>query len=345
MPRQEDPRASETVFEYPGYPARTDNLKTDRSALDRIWAVVVAFNPDDGFLARLERVQAQIDNIVIVDNGSRNARVIEHAAQASRGSVELLRNPANLGIAKALNQGLEVAIARGAEWGLTLDQDSLPAPDMVRELMSSQRSLPDADKVAVVAPQVIDTQFGRPSLFLRKRGRWLYRRVVCEDGLLDDVTAVISSGSLVKLSLFRSLGGFREDFFIDYVDTEYCLRAQANGFRIAVACGAHLEHKLGDRRQASIAGVQMVPTFHSPPRWYYISRNRIAMLRMYGSLFPHWLSYEVVAGTYGLLRMLLFEDRRLEKMRAVVWGTLDGLRGRMGRGPYHSELALRANQR
>ena len=304
-----------------------------------VCAVVAAFNPDPGFAARLQHIRQQTSHVVVVDNGSGNAAAIQRAIETLPEDLELIRNRHNGGIAQAFNQGLERAIERGATWALTLDQDSLPAQDMVHELLSAQEALPGADQVAVLAPQVVDSQHGRPALFLRKRSRWLFRRAPCENGLLDDVTIVISSGSLIKLTLFTALGGFREDFFIDYVDTEYCLRAQANGFRIAVACSAHLEHRLGDRREASLAGLHMLPTFHSPARWYYISRNRIPMLRMYSLRFPHWLFYEIVASTYGMLRMLLFEDRRLEKVRAILRGTLDGLRGRMGPGPYHGQLA------
>jgi hypothetical protein len=41
----------------------------------------------------------------------------------------------------------------------------------------------------------------------------------------------------------------------------------------------------------------------------------------------------LLLAVWWLVRMLLFEDRRLAKMAAVLRGTLDGLRGRMGPGP------------
>ena len=73
------------------------------------------------------------------------------------------------------------------------------------------------------------------------------------------------------------------------------------------------------------------PTFHPPIRWYYISRNRVPMIRMYGLKFPHWLSFEIVSSIYIFFRMLLFEDHRLKKFKAIYYGTLDGVRGRMGK--------------
>jgi len=303
------------------------------SQSETVCAVIATFNPDSGFASRLERIRDQVPYVVVVDNASGNVEAIQRATEAMPDGVELIRNEHNEGIAQGFNQGLERAMERGATWAVTLDQDSLPAPDMVRELLSALEALQGLEEVAVVAPQVVDVQRSRPSLFLRRRNGWLFERTPCRGGILNDVTMVISSGSLMNLSAFTALGGFRRDFFIDYVDTEYCLRAQATGFRIAVACRAHLEHRLGDRREASLAGLRMMPTFHSPARWYYMGRNRIPMIRMYAWRFPHWFTYEAVASIHGFLRMLLFEDHRREKLIAVMKGTIDGLLGRLGPGP------------
>ncbi|MBE3041888.1 hypothetical protein IMZ48_04760, partial [Candidatus Bathyarchaeota archaeon] len=169
--------------------------------------------------------------------------------------------------------------------------------------------------------------------------RWfLYERVRCRGDRLDDVSIVITSGSLLRASAFQALGGFREDFFIDYVDTEYCLRALSRGYRIVVACNAKLEHRLGDRTREQRGPFVLYPTGHSPTRWYYISRNRIPMLRMYALRFPHWLTFEIAASAFWLLRMLIAEDLRAEKVRAVLRGTWDGLRGRMGPMPGSIEV-------
>jgi rhamnosyltransferase len=142
---------------------------------------------------------------------------------------------------------------------------------------------------------------------------------------------VLSSGSLYDLNTFDVVGRFREDFFIDYVDSEYCIRLLDMGFKIRVACEARLGHSLGKRRVVQVGLLKFFPTFHSPIRWYYISRNRIPMLRMYALKFPYWLSFEIVSSVYIFLRMMLFEDQRLLKLKAIFYGTLDGLCRRMGK--------------
>jgi rhamnosyltransferase len=150
---------------------------------------------------------------------------------------------------------------------------------------------------------------------------------------MPDVSMVITSGSLVNTVDFGSLGGFDEGFFIDYVDTDFCLRCRAAGWRIAVSADARLEHHLGRRETRELAGMVFHPTNHPPLRHYYIARNRVAMIRRHGWREIHWLSFEGAATGLWLFRVLAFERQKITKLRAMVLGTWDGLLGRFGECP------------
>jgi rhamnosyltransferase len=303
------------------------------SAHDReICAVVVTFHPDSGVPDRLDTLSRQVAHVIVVDNGS-TACEPALGRISQNPHIEVLRNSRNEGVAAAFNTGVSRAIALGFHLVLMLDQDSAPRPGMVDALVRTYELHPDRERIAVLASQPEDAVFGFQPRFLRERRGFLFERALCEGDWLDDVSIVISSGSVVNTSIYQALGGFREDFFIDYVDTEYCLRALTRGYRIVVACGAKLEHRLGDRTVKRAGPFVLYPTRHSPTRWYYISRNRIPMLRMYARRFPHWLTYEISISVFWLLRMLVAEDRRAEKVGAVLRGTWDGLRGRMGPMP------------
>jgi len=305
----------------------------NHSQHESICGIVVAYHPDQAFEDRLEAVRSQVAQVVVVDNGSGWAEAPPGLASLASQGFGVIMNPSNRGVGVALDQGMEWAIQRGFPYALTLDQDSRPAEGMVTSLLEGYRSHPRGESLAIVAPQLVADEVGARARYLRRIAPGLFRRTPCSGEILDDVTSVITSGSLINLAAYESIGPFREDFFIDFVDTEYCLRAQTHGYRIAVACKAVLHHRLGARKHASLAGLDFYPTFHSPERWYYISRNRIPMIRMYAWRFPHWFTYEVVASIHGLLRMLLFEDHRREKLIAVMKGTIDGLLGRLGPGP------------
>jgi rhamnosyltransferase len=293
---------------------------------ERVAAVVVAYFPDAGLAGRFAGLAPQVDRLFLIDNGGPSE------PQALPGWT-VVRNPANLGVGAALNQGMQLALAAECGWLLTLDQDTSPAADLVARLLQVVREHQDRVHLAIVASTVEDPEVGVHARFLRRRFGPVFERAECHGDRLDDVTLAISAGSLHRLDVLARLGGFREDFFIDYVDSEYCLRAKAAGYRIAVACRARLGHKLGSRRRAALAGLVFFPTNHPPQRWYYIARNRVPMIRLYARRFAFWLTYDLVAGAYALIRMLLFETNRRRKLQALALGTLDGLRGRMGPAP------------
>jgi rhamnosyltransferase len=296
---------------------------------DNICAVIVSYNPDERLTDLVQAVRPQVGGLVLVDNASSDD-VLQIVTALQVQGLALLKNARNLGVAAALNQGFSYAREHGFAWALTLDQDSLPAPDMVIELCRAFRTAGGGERIAVLAPQLVDPRFGRRTPFLRPAAGPFFQRTRCEEGILTGVTTVVTGGALMRVEVIETLGGLCEDFFIDYVDTEFCLRARSRGFEIVAACEARMEHRLGRRDERRIGPFVFYPTHHSIERWYYFGRNRIPMLRMYALRFPHWCLYEFIAGTYGLLRMLLAERRQGRKLRAFMRGTLDGLRGRMG---------------
>lgn len=203
-------------------------------------------------------------------------------------------------------------------------------PGMVEKLLNVYRTHPRSKQLAVVGPSIDDPIAEMSARHLRSRGYLGFELITCQKGWLEDVTFVITSGALYRMGVYEKIGVFQSDFFIDYVDIEYCLRAKMHGYEILVNCDAHLIHRLGKRQKRVIMGRAEYPRFHSPLRWYYLSRNRIAMLRKYAIRFPHWFMYELGNLVYGFLRMILLEDQRREKIGAFLRGTWDGMHGRLG---------------
>ena len=293
----------------------------------------MTFNPSPDFFARLDSFYAQLEQIVLVDNGS-NLQVrqqLRREAQNRASSLHVIFNEINLGIATALNQGFCWAIEQSYDHIVAFDQDSQPNSGMIAAMLDVFSSHSEDGKLAVVAPVVIDSQVNIQARYLRPKGKLLFERAICGGNVLENVTYVITSGSLFDLAAYRKIGPFRDDFFIDYVDTEYCLRAKQCGYRIVVACKAELDHRQGDRQKRVFWGSDYYPTFHSPLRWYFFGRNRIPMLRQYALKFPHWFLYELSASLYTLIKMLLFETQKTAKLRALFRGTVDGVRGHMGK--------------
>lgn len=302
-------------------------------------AILVTYNPDTDFAHRLDALLAQITRVVIVDNGSRESCLSSLEPYLTRDSrVTIFRNKTNLGIATALNQGVGQLIEEGYRWALTLDQDSFPAGGMVSALCDRLAADPDSSRVAMVGTNRRDpANPGAEHRWVRPKQHFpFFERVGC--GFLDarGTTAVITSGTLTNLQVFQEIGPFRDQLFIDLVDTEYCLRARRAGYRIIVACGANLIHRIGEKRTVSILGMGIVATHHAPVRRYYLFRNTVALMREYFRVCPHWIIYHALALGQILLGIVLLENRKFAALRACFLGIYDGVRGKTG--PADSEF-------
>jgi rhamnosyltransferase len=296
-------------------------------------ALIITYNPTTDFRKHLKFFYEEFEQIIIVDNGSnlKACNLLEQEAEDRQSSLKIIFNEENLGIATALNQGFQWAIEEDFKQIITFDQDSFPAKGMVFTLQKALETYQKNQNLAIVAPIIADPLVKVKARYPRSKYKVFFERKACDGGVLENVTSVITAGSLYDLGIYQELGPFRDDFFIDYVDTEYCLRANQRGYKIIVACDAYLNHRLGEREKRNLLGRAHYPTFHSPLRWYYISRNRIPMLKKYALHFPHWLFYEIIASSYTLIRMLFFENHKWKKLVTIFLGTRDGLRGQMGK--------------
>lgn len=99
----------------------------------KVVAGIIAYNPDISRLREnFEAIYSQVDILLIVDNGSSNYNRIQNLYE-SRPRICFVSNPGNVGVAKALNIMASKAIELGAEWLLTLDQDSVVADNIMSE--------------------------------------------------------------------------------------------------------------------------------------------------------------------------------------------------------------------
>ncbi len=296
---------------------------------DAICGVVVTYHPDASVVENLRAVVAECGLVIVVDNGSPPETCAKLGAIAG---VELLALGSNLGLGVALNRGAERAFSLGRDWIVTFDQDSRPQPEMVTKLWQLHERLPRA---ALIGPRLEEPGFGnsqyRP---VCRHTLWpgCFMRPVADHDLAD-VTMVITSGSLMELASWRQLGGFDEELFIDYVDIDYCLRLRRSGRSVAVASGAILIHHLGRRQPAQLFGRDFRPMHHAAFRHYYMARNRVRMWRRHALAVPHWAVFDLSFALYNYTRVLLFEDQRWAKVKAIVRGTWHGLLGRTGPMP------------
>ncbi|AEF53561.1 glycosyltransferase family 2 protein [Marinomonas posidonica] len=267
--------------------------------------VVVLYNPDSSVWANIASYIDYVGLLYVVDNSEqKNLLLIDKIK--NHPSTVYIDNKSNLGIASALNRGAKEAISHRASWLLTMDQDSRFDEASLQTLVTFAYSLPEDHKIGVLSPVHKTINTAVP--------------VVKGDILTIEVDSVMTSGNLIYLEAFQSVGGFLEKYFIDCVDHEYCLRLKVNGFKIILHKEIFLEHNLGDIEFISLFGKKVYYTNHSAMRRYYISRNRLDLIFRYGSRFPFFCFKELWKLLIEVLKVILFETDKFRKVFFTVKG-------------------------
>jgi rhamnosyltransferase len=231
--------------------------------------------------------------------------------------VELRLNGRNLGVATALNRGADWARQKSYQWLLLSDHDTHFDEDAMSTLQAVWRDYPEREKIAVIGCNFVDSNL-----------RSLQYAPDPDESPWSERKTVISSGSLLSLSAFERVGPLRDEFFIDQVDHEYCLRARSKGFRILATGRPVMRHTVGTGKSHGRFG--FITLNHPPQRWYYLIRNEMSLVREYVVREPHWAFITVVSRIQRTLAMVLFEEDRFAKLRYAAAGFVDGVLGRFG---------------
>lgn len=280
-----------------------------------ICAVVVTYNPDAQINERIDIIARQVKSVVIVDNNS-DVDSVSLLESINSTTCEVIFNEKNYGIATALNQGMSWAITRGFKWVLTMDQDTIAERFMMDTLIEVYESVDDPGKVAVIGSNYLMANgavgIDKPD-FVEHGAIWM------------DRIAVITSGSLISLAVYEVIGRFRDEFFIDHVDEEYCLRARAKGYGVIVALRPAMRQFIGSARKADILVKRAVYTEHSPLRRYYMLRNYIIMFREYFRKEPMWFLRYIIYYTRMLFFICFFEKGKINTLKQTLRGVVDGI--------------------
>ncbi|KJC63683.1 glycosyltransferase [Agreia bicolorata] len=284
-------------------------------------AVVATFNPDDGLLDNVRQIISQVDSVVIVDDASTNgAKVLSECEELG---AQIIRFAVNGGIARSLNAGIRAARAQRAKYVLTLDQDTEIPDRYVETLVSAILSLRRSGvNVGLVTA-------GRMNGYDRRPRR-------THDGVIVGID-VMQSGCLYEMDTVNEVGEFREDFVIDCVDTEYCLRLRRHGAAVVWVPNLELRHTVGATspvyffgRRFVIFGKSPQSSNHADFRRYYMMRNRLLLYAEFGRSDWEWLRHSVPNHVKDTLLAIVFEAGRASRLRAIGQGIADAIRNRTG---------------
>lgn len=277
-------------------------------------------------LASLYRNSYPRFDVIVVDNASSDGSVV--AICQAFPQVQIVELEHNLGYAGNNNVGIQRAIEKGADWVLVLNEDTVAASNCIKLLIETG----EADNtIGMVGPMIY--HFDEPTVIQSAGG------MLTEDwspyllGMNENDTGQFKSphevvwlsgcALLVRRILIEQIGTFDQRLFIYWEETDWCLRAKENAWKLVQVPAAKLWHK-GVKRNYRPA----------PTVTYYFTRNKFLVL------LKHRVSVKVLAAQFiQTLRTLSSWTikprwRAMREHRDAMWqGLMDFTLGRWGMRP------------
>lgn len=298
---------------------------------ERVAAVIVAYFPRAETLRDLlETIRPQVERVVLVDNTPRPQSALD-LDQFAGAHCDVIVNGENLGLAAAQNIGIARARDLGCDHVLLLDQDSLPTAGMVERLCAALRRLQSSGmRIAAVGPRWHDRHSGHDAPFVRV-GTGRLHKLHCGAGAGEPVECdtLVASGCLIPLASLDAIGPMDERLFIDQIDVEWGLRAQARGFRLFGVCDAVLLHAIGDGAVRPFFALGRRIPLHAPPRDYYLVRNTLVVFFRRRAPW-RWRLWHAVMLPALIVVMLTQMPQRRQRARFILRAVIDAVRGNTG---------------
>jgi rhamnosyltransferase len=285
--------------------------------LERASAVVVTFHPSAEDLRHIAAIRAQVDLLIVVDNGSSEEGLTPVRLSSQTHGFLLIENGENRGVAAALNIGVREALKDGYQWIALFDQDSAVTDGFIASMIKEFRTFKQQKPIMQMIPRYRDPQTGieGPISEFGDGGAFL----------------TITSGSLFSREAFARCGLFREDLFVYGVDDDYSLRIRRKGFFIGISQSAILLHQSGHPTSRRLFGMTLTTKNYRPESRYYYARNKVWLLRTHGGMFPRLFIPTLREFITIPIKIALMEEAPGRKLKLFMQGLIDGVAGRMGR--------------
>lgn len=297
-------------------------------AFPHVVTVVLNWNGRDDTLAcleSLERLDWPRHDAIVVDNGSSDGSV--EAIEAAHPEVTTIATGRNLGFAEGNNVGLRAALEAGADYVLLLNNDTVVAPDLLRQLVDEAEKRPDAGALCPLIYYLDppDRIWYAGARFDARRGHNGRHTGYGErdSGQYDRVREIgraTGAAMLVRREVVEDVGLLDGALFLQVEDVEWSLRMRRAGWRVFFVPAGKVWHRVS----VATGGE------HAPATAYYEIRNTLAVCDRYAPL----RGVSAARRRAEILAVHMLHARRArrpsENMRAVMEGWRDYREGRLG---------------
>ena len=196
-----------------------------------------------------------------------------------------------------------------------MDQDSFFSTEAIQNLFFFFNSYEDKKNLGILTP-FHATQLSRDLKF---------------DYTSRELKITMTSGNIISLKAWKTINGFKENYFIDFVDHEYSLRLRKNGYKIIECSNSMLTHALGDLKKFNFLGRTFSTSNHNYIRRYYITRNRLSVMKDYFMFDSTTCIKDLYFMFAEFFKIIIEEEDKSLKIKSFVLGIKDFMIGRYGK--------------
>ena len=273
---------------------------------------ITLYNPIDKYIENILSISDIFEKVYVYDNSNYSNSQNLAALFSSRNNILYYSNSINDGLCVAFNVACRQSVKDSIDWLLFLDQDSTFDKDSIL-LLKKYASQVDQDMVGMVGPRIVYQWENLNNLKVKtatEHPKW-----------------IITSGSMLNMNAYKSVGDFDENYFINYIEPDYCFRLRQKGYDIIVFNDVLLFQVLGyDEKSGKKVGT------HSPLRLYYTHRNKKYFAKKFKKelgFFGRLLFLLKRSSSY--IRGVLFKENKKERLQFIKKANLDFKKGSFGR--------------
>lgn len=304
--------------------------------MKKVAIIILNWNGKEDTLACLESLRGLIyenREIILADNGSTDDSL--DAIRASYPEVTVVENGENLGFAEGNNRGIRVALDRGADYVMLLNNDTTVAADMIDRLVKGAARHEDSD---IFGAKIF--YHDEPERIWFGGAYWNAAHVGFDIVGADKTDAErfcreAETDYACGCALFASARAWNEvglldpDFFVMWEETDWCARARTAGMICRMIPSAHVYHKISRSFKDGKAGAVYA---------YYNWRNRLLWMERHvgrGKILGGQEGRVLVAKLVKRLTLAATPLRTKQSIasRAAIQGVRDYVRRRFGKGP------------
>lgn len=184
-------------------------------------------------------------------------------------------SPENLGVSGAYNRAMKIAEEKDCQWLLLLDQDTAVPPGFLPKMLDYGCRFVNRPEIAAVVPFLANgDRMLSPLQVLFKRFQPL---LLPFEGIHPGEISAANSGTLIRIDALQQIGGFQEDFWLDFSDVAVFHLLHRQGKKIYIAGDLLLQHNNSAISFSNSMSPQRYANFIAAEGAYWDSYGTLAM--------------------------------------------------------------------